>query len=34
MDSAIYEQELERLLIDLALKNREIRNAEDEVPQP
>ncbi len=34
MDSEIYEQELERLLIDLALKNREIRNAEDEVPQP
>ena len=34
LDSAIYEQELERLLIDLALKNREIRNAEDEVPQP
>ena len=34
MDSAIYEQELERLLIDLALKNREIRKAEDGAPQP
>ena len=33
IDSAIYEQELERLLIDLALKNREIRKAEDGVPR-
>ncbi|HAK55209.1 MAG: hypothetical protein QF463_14695 [Vicinamibacterales bacterium] len=29
----VYEQELERLLVELALKNREVREAEAEVPQ-
>jgi hypothetical protein len=29
----VYEQELERLLIELALKNRQVREAEAEVPE-
>ena len=34
MDPALYDEELERLFIELALKNREIRQLEAEVPQP
>ena len=34
MEPAVYDEELERLFIELALKNREIRQLEAEVPQP
>ena len=33
MDAMVYEQELERLFVELALKNREIRQTEDRVPK-
>ncbi len=34
LEPAVYDAELERLFIELALKNREIRQMEAEVPQP
>ena len=34
LEPAVYDAELERLFIELALKNREIRQLEAEVPQP
>ncbi|HJO37771.1 MAG: hypothetical protein QGG24_06555 [Vicinamibacterales bacterium] len=33
METDVYEQELERLLIELALKNRQVREAEAEMPE-
>ena len=34
MEPAVYTEELERLFVELALKNREIRDLEAKVPQP